>query len=72
MTVSHGLLLAAFASSLLLTAVCGVSSAAVLQDTVAAADEDLMKASPLTVAQCRAGCLYKVKSVTIALDRRIR
>jgi hypothetical protein len=30
-----------------------------VQDFVVA-DEDLMKASPLTVAQCRAGCLHKV------------
>ncbi|VVC41686.1 Immunoglobulin-like fold [Cinara cedri] len=63
MAVFHGLL-ARFALLLLLTAVCGVSSAALPpppppRETIAA-DEDLMKASPLTVAQCRAGCLHKL------------
>lgn len=43
---------------------------AVAQDLVVA-DEDLMKASPLTVAQCRAGCLHKVSTsvqVVYSLD----
>lgn len=70
MTVSHGLLRPARAATvasatllLLLVVVVvhfrGTTAAAVQQDLMAA-DEDLMKASPLTVAQCRAGCLHKV------------
>lgn len=66
--VSHdGLLLsarAAVASALLLLLLLfvpsGTTAAAALRQDTVAADEDLMKASPLTVAQCRAGCLHKV------------
>lgn len=63
MTVSHGPLArhAVITSLSLLLLVLSrhgtVTAAAALQDP---ADEDLMKASPLTVAQCRAGCLHKV------------
>ncbi|XP_022183778.1 uncharacterized protein LOC111043187 [Myzus persicae] len=62
MTVSRGLLArAAVALSpvLLLLLLFRGTTAAAVQDLVFA-DEDLMKASPLTVAQCRAGCLHKL------------
>lgn len=62
MTVSRGLLArAAVALSpvLLLLLLFRGTTAAAVQDLVYA-DEDLMKASPLTVAQCRAGCLHKL------------
>ncbi|XP_001943735.2 uncharacterized protein LOC100160448 [Acyrthosiphon pisum] len=62
MTVSGGLLArAAVALSpvLLLLLLFRGTTAAAVQDLVYA-DEDLMKASPLTVAQCRAGCLHKL------------
>ncbi|XP_025206165.1 uncharacterized protein LOC112602348 [Melanaphis sacchari] len=62
MTVSCGLLArAAVALSpvLLLLLLFHGTTAAAVQDLVFA-DEDLMKASPLTVAQCRAGCLHKL------------
>uniref|UniRef100_A0A2S2P3J8 Transmembrane protein n=1 Tax=Schizaphis graminum TaxID=13262 RepID=A0A2S2P3J8_SCHGA len=62
MTVSCGLLArAAVALSpvLLLLLLFRGTTAAAVQDLVFA-DEDLMKASPLTVAQCRAGCLHKL------------
>lgn len=36
------------------------TTAIAVTDDLLPADEDLMKASPLTVAQCRAGCLHKV------------
>jgi len=65
MTVSRGLLArAAVALSpvLLLLLLFRGTTAAAVQDLVYA-DEDLMKASPLTVAQCRAGCLHKVSDV---------
>lgn len=65
MTVSCGLLArAAVALSpvLLLLLLFRGTTAAAVQDLVFA-DEDLMKASPLTVAQCRAGCLHKVSDV---------
>ncbi|XP_050441662.1 uncharacterized protein LOC126846364 [Adelges cooleyi] len=52
--MSTGRLVAAWA---LLTATTVVVAAALPRD---AANEDLMKASPLTVAQCRAGCLHKL------------
>jgi len=62
MTVSCGLLArAAVALSpvLLILLLFRGTTAAAVQDLVFA-DEDLMKASPLTVAQCRAGCLHKL------------
>lgn len=69
MTVSRGLLptravVVALLPMLLLQSNRGMTAAAaaavvMVQDSVTA-DEDLMKASPLTVAQCRAGCLHKV------------
>lgn len=54
--VSRGMSVAAVSVLLLATVAAAVQDAAV-------ADEDLMKASPLTVAQCRAGCLHKVRRV---------
>jgi len=65
MTVSRGLLARAAVALLLLLSFHGTTAAAV-QD-LAFADEDLMKASPLTVAQCRAGCLHKVSDVTLCI-----
>lgn len=65
MIVSRGMLArAAVALSpvLLLLLLFRGTTAAAVQDLVYA-DEDLMKASPLTVAQCRAGCLHKVSHV---------
>ncbi|KAL5242014.1 hypothetical protein ACI65C_009424, partial [Semiaphis heraclei] len=62
MTVSRGLLArAAVALSpvLLLLLLFRGTTAAAVQDLMFS-DEDLMKASPLTVAQCRAGCLHKL------------
>lgn len=74
MTVSRGLLptravvVVALLPMLLLQSNRGTTAAAaaavMVQDSVTA-DEDLMKASPLTVAQCRAGCLHKVSVPTI-------
>lgn len=65
MAVSRGLLarvtVVALSPLLLLLLSRGTTAAAV-HDLVFA-DEDLMKASPLTVAQCRAGCLHKVSDV---------
>lgn len=63
MTVSRGLLPArAVVASvlLLLFFVSGETTAAAIRQDTVAADEDLMNASPLTVARCRAGCLHKV------------
>lgn len=54
--VASTILLLFFAQS------CGTTASIAVQDLIAA-DEDLMKASPLTVAQCRAGCLHKVSVV---------
>lgn len=60
MTVPRrGLQAAAVAAALSLLVV-----AVAAQETKMVADEDLMKASPLTVAQCRAGCLHKVSTYT--------
>lgn len=69
MAVSRGFLPARFALSLLLltAAVYGVVSSATVPQDAVAADEDLMKASPLTVAQCRAGCLHKVRSRSLII-----
>lgn len=70
MTVSRGLLArAAVALSpvLLLLLLFRGTTAAAVQDLLYA-DEDLMKASPLTVAQCRAGCLHKVSDVIYCIN----
>lgn len=55
--------------ALLLSLLRGAAGAAVPagQQDLVAADEDLMRASPLTVAQCRAGCLHKVSRAAFFL-----
>lgn len=77
MTVSRGLLstrvVLVALLPLLLQFYRGTTAAAaavvVVQDSVTA-DEDLMKASPLTVAQCRAGCLHKVSVPIIKIHSK--